>query len=165
MKNERIPTEAGEQYAAAHAAHYTEKNLHRALVLYKGVVNAHPNTPEAGYSHSQIQDIVKNVVPKQELLNAQVELALACTRDEHAGNGGKVTTGTRAEAQYGANMQIDLTTILNATALAFAAISVFGPALLPLAPSRPVAPWRYRSAADIRRSPPPARSAPGDRTE
>jgi hypothetical protein len=98
MKNERIPTEAGEQYAAAHAAHYTEKNLHRALELYKGIVTAHPDAPEAGYSHSQIKNIVNTVVPKQDLLDAQVELALARTRDEHAVNGGQVTTGTRAEA-------------------------------------------------------------------
>ena len=99
MKNECIPTEAGEQYAAAYAAHYTEKNLHQALKLYKGIVTAHPNAPEAGYSHSQIQNIVNNVVPKQDLLDAQVELALARTRDERAGNGGQVTTRTRAEAQ------------------------------------------------------------------
>ena len=37
-------------------------------------------------------------------------------------------------------MQIDLTTILNATVLAFAAISVFGAALLTLAQSRPRGP-------------------------
>lgn len=55
----RGPTEAGKQYAAAHAAHYTTKNLHKALELYRGVVAAHPNTQDAVYSHAQIQNIVK----------------------------------------------------------------------------------------------------------
>jgi hypothetical protein len=36
---------------------------------------------QAGYSRTQVQNIVNAVVPKQELLNAQVELALA--RFEH----------------------------------------------------------------------------------
>jgi hypothetical protein len=33
--------------------------------------------PEAGYSRTQVQNIVNAVVPKQELLDAQMELALA----------------------------------------------------------------------------------------
>jgi hypothetical protein len=70
-------TEAAQQYAEAHAAHYTAKDLREALRLYRGVIAAHPNTQEAGYSQSQIQNIVNAVVPKQELLDAQVDLALA----------------------------------------------------------------------------------------
>ncbi|MEJ2240223.1 MAG: hypothetical protein P8X82_18185 [Gemmatimonadales bacterium] len=69
--------EAGQQYAAAYAAHYTTKDLREALRLYRGVMAAHPNTQEAGYSQSQIQNIVNAVVPRQELLDAQVDLALA----------------------------------------------------------------------------------------
>lgn len=73
--------EAGQQYAAAYAAHYTTKDLREALRLYRGLVAAHPNTQEAGYSQSQIQNIVNAVVPRQELIDAQVDLALA--RFEH----------------------------------------------------------------------------------
>jgi hypothetical protein len=75
MGNDIRLTEAGKQYAAAHAAHYVTKDLQEALELYKGVMAAHPNTPEAGYCHAQIQNIVKSIVPKQELLDAQAELA------------------------------------------------------------------------------------------
>jgi hypothetical protein len=83
MRNDTGLTEAGQQYAAAHAAHYTTKDLYEALELYKGVMAAHPNTQEAEYSRSQIQNIVKSVVSKQEFLDAQVELALA--HFEHEG--------------------------------------------------------------------------------
>jgi len=78
MKTDIPPTKAGKLYAEAHAMHYTTKNLHTALDLYKGLMAAHPDTKEAEYSRTQIQNIVKNVVPKQKLLDAQVELALAC---------------------------------------------------------------------------------------
>ncbi|MFC1610041.1 hypothetical protein ACFL6C_03730 [Myxococcota bacterium] len=79
MKSDSELTKAGEQYAAAHAAHYTTKNLHEALELYTDVVARHPDAPEAGYAHSQIQNIVNSVVPKQDLLDAQLALALART--------------------------------------------------------------------------------------
>ncbi len=77
MKNETKHSEAGMRYAAAYAAHYTEKDLHGALDLYKGVMSDHPDTREARYSRSQIHNIVKSVVPKKELFDAQVNLALA----------------------------------------------------------------------------------------
>ena len=83
MRNDTGLTEAGQQYAAAHAAHYSTKDLHEALHLYNGVVAAHPNTQEAEYSRTQIQNIVKTVVPKQELLDAQVDLVLVHL--EHGG--------------------------------------------------------------------------------
>ncbi len=38
---------------------------------------SHPDDPEAGYSRMQIQNIVNTVVPKQELLDAQIELAVS----------------------------------------------------------------------------------------
>ena len=77
MRNDAALPEAGQKYAAAHAAHYTTKDLHQALELYKGVMAAYPNAQEAEYSRSQIQNIVNVVVPKQELFDAQVGLALA----------------------------------------------------------------------------------------
>ncbi len=77
MKHGTGPTEASKQYAAAHAAHYSTKDLRKALELYRSVMATHPGTPEAEYCRSQIQNIVKAVVPKRELLDAQMDLALA----------------------------------------------------------------------------------------
>jgi hypothetical protein len=79
MRNETELTEAGKQYAEAYAAHYTTKDLHKAI---KGIKAAHPNTKEAEYSRTQIQNIVQSVVPNQRLLDAQVELALTCLRSQ-----------------------------------------------------------------------------------
>lgn len=75
-------TEVAQQYSVAHAAHYGAKNLRGALGLYKSIITAHPGTPEAEYSRSQIQNIVKNVVPGEELLEAQIKLA-----STHCGRG------------------------------------------------------------------------------
>ncbi len=75
MSNDTVPTEIVQQYAAAHAAHYTAKDLRKALELYEGVIAMNQNTNEAAYSRTQIHNIVKSVVPKQELLAAQVGLA------------------------------------------------------------------------------------------
>ena len=86
MRNDTALTEAGKQYAEAHAAHYTTKDLHEALELYKGVMAAHPNTKEAEYSRTQMHNIVKSVVPKEDLLAAQVELTLACLEREERSN-------------------------------------------------------------------------------
>ena len=82
MRNETELTEAGEQYVEAYAAHYTTKDLHKAIDLYKGIMAAYPNTKEAEYSRTQIQNIVQSVVPNQRLLDAQVELALTCLRSQ-----------------------------------------------------------------------------------
>lgn len=77
MSNEIRPTEAALQYAAAYAAHYTERDLPGALRLYVNVIASHPNEREANFSRVQVQNIVNAVVPKQELFDAQVNLAAA----------------------------------------------------------------------------------------
>ena len=77
MPNDIELTEAGRQYAAAYAAHYTGHDLLKALQLYSKVMAAHPGGQEAGYSCAQVHNIVNTVVPKQELLDAEMELALA----------------------------------------------------------------------------------------
>ena len=83
MRNETEQlTEAGKQYAEAYASHYTTKDLHEALELYKAIMAEHPNTKEAEYSRTQIQNIVQSVVPKQRLLDTQVELAFTCLRSQ-----------------------------------------------------------------------------------
>jgi hypothetical protein len=83
MKKATELTEAGRQYAAAYAAHYTGRDLPVALQLYMKVMASHPDTREAGYSRQQVQNIITTVVPKKELLDAQIKLALA--HFEHEG--------------------------------------------------------------------------------
>ena len=77
MRNVTASTEAGREYAAAYAAHYTGRDLPAALQLYMNVIASHPDTQEAGYSRAQVHNIVNSVVPKQELLNAEIGLARA----------------------------------------------------------------------------------------
>ena len=76
MENSTILTEAGKKYAAAYDTHYTEKDMHEAFVLYGSLIEAHPDSQEAKYSRSQIQNIVNAVVPKQEIMDALADLAL-----------------------------------------------------------------------------------------
>ena len=77
-------TVAGQQYAAAYAAHYETKDLGEALELYRGVMEAHPDTPQAEYARSQVQNIVKAVVPKRELFDTHMKLALSHLGRERA---------------------------------------------------------------------------------
>ena len=76
MINNTILTEASQQYATAYDAHYTTKDMYKAFKLYGRIIAAHPDTHEAGYSRSQVQNIVNAVVPKQKVMDALVELAL-----------------------------------------------------------------------------------------
>lgn len=77
MRKYTDASEAGRQYATAHAAHYGTEDLRGALELYLDLIAAHPDAQEAEYSRSQVQNIVKAVVPRQQLLDAQVDCALA----------------------------------------------------------------------------------------
>lgn len=77
MRNDTGPSEASHRYAAAYVAHYEARELGAALGLYKEIIAAHPSTLEAGYSRSQILNIVKVVVPEQEIFEAQANLASA----------------------------------------------------------------------------------------
>lgn len=77
MRNDIVVTTVGQEYGAAYAAHYEERDLHAALALYQSLVAAHPDSPEAGYSRSQIQNIVKAVVTLETLSEAHVDLATA----------------------------------------------------------------------------------------
>lgn len=77
MRNRTTPAAASLEYAVAYATHYTGRDLPLALRLYRKIMESHPNTQEAGYSRAQAQNIINAVVPKQELLNAQMELAVA----------------------------------------------------------------------------------------
>lgn len=77
MKDGEKRTEANQLYTKAHVAQYKDKDLPAALALYEAIVMEHPTAPEAGYSRSQIHAIATNVVPKQELMDIHLKLALA----------------------------------------------------------------------------------------
>ncbi len=77
MSDHTALREAAREYAAAYVAHYSERDLAMALQLYKNLIASHASAREAGYSRTQIQNIVNTLVPAQELLDAQLELALA----------------------------------------------------------------------------------------
>jgi hypothetical protein len=98
MRNDTELTEAGREYAAAYAAHYTGRDLPVALQLYMRVMASHPGAQEAGYSRTQVQNIVNAVVPKQELLNAQIELARAHLEHEGPPDAGRIPVRPLASA-------------------------------------------------------------------
>ena len=77
MNTHNPVTEAARRYEAAYAAHYSERDLPMAFRLYKEVLAAHPGEPEAGFSRMQLQNIVNAIVPRQELMDAQLQLATA----------------------------------------------------------------------------------------
>jgi hypothetical protein len=96
--NTQLTTEAGRQYAAAYDAHYTKRDLPVALQLYMKVMASHPGAQEAGYSRMQVQNIVNAVVPKQELLDAQIELARAHFEHEGAPDTARIPVRPLASA-------------------------------------------------------------------
>jgi hypothetical protein len=77
MSGDDLRSEGARAYAAAHAAHYSERDLAAALRLYRDLIASHAGTEEARYSRTQIQNIVNTLVPARELLDAQLELAFA----------------------------------------------------------------------------------------
>jgi hypothetical protein len=84
MRHENEPTDARRQYTAAYAAHYSERDLPLALRLYQELVALHPSAVEADYARAQIQNIVNAVVPRPELLNAQMNLLPAQFHRDHS---------------------------------------------------------------------------------
>lgn len=81
MKNRSLKG-AAQQYNVAYEAHYTTKNLYEALGIYEALIAAYPSSQEATYSRTQILNIVNGVVPNQDLLDAQLQLAQAYLRRE-----------------------------------------------------------------------------------
>ena len=91
MSDDRAHAEAARDYAAAYAAHYSERDLAMALQLYQEIMTAHASAREAGYSRTQIQNIVNVGGPEQELLGAQVELALARLKRPISPDAGRIS--------------------------------------------------------------------------
>ena len=76
MKNRKNVTQAGQDYTKAYNMHYKTKDLPKAFKLYRGIILDYPETEEAGYSLSQVKNIVNEVVPKQEVMDTLVALTL-----------------------------------------------------------------------------------------
>ena len=76
LKNEAEQHKARDLYAAAYATHYESADLLAALGLYKSIVATCLGTREAEYARTQILNIANNAIPKQELFDVQIELAL-----------------------------------------------------------------------------------------
>jgi hypothetical protein len=77
MKNRNNVAVADQNYTKAHDMHYKTKDLPEAFKLYRSIIADYPETKEAGYSLSQVQNIVNSVVPKQEVMDSLVALTLA----------------------------------------------------------------------------------------
>lgn len=71
-----ICTASARHYAEAYATHYTRRDLLGAPQAYDQVIELHPNPPEAGYSRSQMRNILNLVVPAEEPIASQVALAV-----------------------------------------------------------------------------------------
>ena len=75
MRESNISAEAGQQYASAYETHYTTKDIRKAFKLYEDIIASYPDTKEAGYSRSQVQNIVNAVVPKKDIMDSLFGLA------------------------------------------------------------------------------------------
>ena len=67
--------EAAKQYAKAYATQYQINDLPAAMELYKEIIERHPDSREASFAWTQIGNIVGLVVPKEDLLEAGMNLA------------------------------------------------------------------------------------------
>ncbi len=77
MRHDNLLTESGAQYAEAYMAHYTRRDLPAALGLYRKVITEYPDTQEAVNSRMQLRNIVNASVPEEEILEAEMDMALA----------------------------------------------------------------------------------------
>ena len=69
-----IPAEACKQYSAAYESHYTDQNFYLAFCKYLDLINMYPSSIEAKYARTQIENLVKVLIPGDELLTALVQL-------------------------------------------------------------------------------------------
>ena len=74
------------------------RDLPSGMRLDKQVMASHPGAKEADYARMQVQNIVNAVVPKQELLDAQIELARAHLEHDGPPDAGRVSVGPLASA-------------------------------------------------------------------
>lgn len=77
MRNLNKLKEVELEYAMACEVHYNECDLPAAFKLYMNIIANHPDDKEAEYSRMQIENIVKSVIPKEELLDIHEKLLVA----------------------------------------------------------------------------------------
>lgn len=82
MSNSTVSIPVSPEYAAAYAAQYEARDLPLALRLYRKLMASQPVAHEINYSRMQVHNIVKSVVPEQELFDAEMKLALAHLGDD-----------------------------------------------------------------------------------
>jgi len=75
-------------YSEAYEAHYGRRELLSALLGYREIVTFHPRALEARWARAQMRNIAQLVVPAEELLEAQVELAFDHLERDRAGASG-----------------------------------------------------------------------------
>lgn len=98
MKMKKAVPEAARHYAEAYEKHYSEENLYTALQSYKGVIVSYPDSEEAEYSRSQIQNILRHAVPGEELFEAHMKMALNYTKGNDVSRTPPVEETVRASA-------------------------------------------------------------------
>lgn len=69
--------EVTELYADAYTIHYANNDMRKAFGLYRRILARYPYSKEAGYAASQIQNIINTVVPEEERLTVQMDVAAA----------------------------------------------------------------------------------------
>lgn len=67
-------SEAARQYAAAYAAHYSQRNLLLASQLYQDILFLYPNALEADYARMQLHSMFTLTVPQQIRVDAEILL-------------------------------------------------------------------------------------------
>ncbi len=77
MKPVSAIKEACKEYKKAHDKQYADKDLYTALQIYKKVVAKWPDLEEADYSRTQVQNIFREVVPKDVIFDTQIKMASA----------------------------------------------------------------------------------------
>ena len=74
MTSHIVSNEAARQYAAAYAAHYSQRDLPLALRLYQDLLSHHPNVPEATYARMQLHNMFTLTVPQQQRVDQEISL-------------------------------------------------------------------------------------------
>lgn len=67
--------EVSRLYMDAYNIHYTNNDMRKAFGLYRRILARYPYSKEAGHAASQIQVIINTVVPEEERLTVQMDLA------------------------------------------------------------------------------------------
>jgi len=93
--SESNPDRPKQLYSAAYEAHYSTGNLLEALWRYEEVISVHPDSAEAGYSGTQVQNIASSLVSRGELVESY--LRLARERLGRQSGAGAATAGSAAE--------------------------------------------------------------------